>query len=60
MTTDAAGVGLSSFGPTVYAIGDTGMQDSLRAAEQVMAETGGSVLLTQARNHGAEIRASPP
>ncbi|KAF1073435.1 beta-ribofuranosylaminobenzene 5'-phosphate synthase [Methanogenium sp. MK-MG] len=58
-TTDAAGVGLSSFGPTVYAIGDTGMQDSLRAAEQVMAETGGSVLLTRARNHGAEIRASP-
>jgi len=58
-TTDAAGVGLSSFGPTVYAIGDTGMQNIQRAAEQVMAETGGSVLLTHARNHGAEIRASP-
>lgn len=58
-TTDAAGVGLSSFGPTVYAIGDTGMHDSLRAAEQVMAEAGGSVFLTRGRNHGAGIRASP-
>lgn len=58
-TTDAAGVGLSSFGPTVYAIGDTGMQDSLRAAEEAMAETGGSALLTHARNHGAAVRASP-
>lgn len=57
--TDAAGVGLSSFGPTIYAIGDTGMQDAIRAAEQVMAEAGGSVLLTHARNHGAEVRASP-
>lgn len=57
-TTDAAGIGLSSFGPTVYAVGDTGMQDSLKAAEQAMAETGGSAFLTRARNRGADIRTS--
>ncbi|TAJ44225.1 beta-ribofuranosylaminobenzene 5'-phosphate synthase [Methanofollis fontis] len=57
-TTDAAGVGLSSFGPTVYAIGDTGMQDALRAAEESIAETGGTAFITRARNRGAEIRAS--
>ncbi|WAI02182.1 beta-ribofuranosylaminobenzene 5'-phosphate synthase [Methanogenium organophilum] len=57
--TGAAGVGLSSFGPTVYAIGDTGMQDTLRTAEEVMGETGGSVVLTRACNHGAEMRAAP-
>jgi len=58
-TTDAACVGLSSFGPTVYAIGDTGMQDALGAAEEAMAETGGAASLTRARNRGAEVRASP-
>jgi beta-ribofuranosylaminobenzene 5'-phosphate synthase len=57
--TDAAGVGLSSFGPTVYAIGDTGMHDALKAAEEAMAETGGTAFLTRARNRGAEVRASP-
>ncbi len=59
-TTEAAGVGLSSFGPTVYAIGDTGMEDARRAAETVMEETGGGmVIITHAQNRGAEIRASP-
>lgn len=58
-TTDAAGVGLSSFGPTVYAIGDTGMQDALRAAEEAMAGTGGTTILTRARNRGADVRAYP-
>ncbi|QSZ67956.1 DUF98 domain-containing protein [Methanofollis aquaemaris] len=57
--TDATGVGLSSFGPTVYAIGDTGMQDAFRAAEETMAETGGTALLTHARNCGANVRFSP-
>ena len=57
--TEAAGVGLSSFGPTVYAIGDTGMQDARSAAEDLMAETGGGkVILTRAQNRGAGIRAS--
>ena len=55
--TDAACAGLSSFGPTVYAIGDTGMQDARRAAEDVMAETGGGrVILTHAQNRGADTR----
>ncbi len=55
--TDAVCAGLSSFGPTVYAIGDTGMQDARRAAEDVMAETGGGrVIITHAQNRGAEIR----
>ncbi|MBT8507728.1 beta-ribofuranosylaminobenzene 5'-phosphate synthase [Methanomicrobiaceae archaeon CYW5] len=59
-TTEAAGVGLSSFGPTVYAIGDNGMQDAGRCAEDVMAKTGGGrVILTRAQNRGAEIRAAP-
>jgi len=58
-TTEAAGVGLSSFGPTVYAIGDTGMQDARRAVEDVMAENGGgTVIITHAQNRGAEIRAT--
>lgn len=54
--TDAACVGLSSFGPTVYAIGDTGMTAVQRAAEEVMGEGGGVTALTCARNRGAEIR----
>jgi beta-ribofuranosylaminobenzene 5'-phosphate synthase len=52
----AAGAGLSSFGPTVYAVGDAGMQDVARAAEEALADFGGSVLLTKARNCGAAIK----
>jgi len=51
----AAGAGLSSFGPTVYAIGDSGMADVARAAKEVLGEQG-SVRLTRARNCGAAIR----
>ena len=53
----AAGAGLSSFGPTVYAVGDSGMQDAARAAKEVLGDRGGSVLLTRARNSGANVRA---
>ncbi|MBT0732296.1 DUF98 domain-containing protein [Methanoculleus bourgensis] len=53
----AAGAGLSSFGPTVYAIGDSGMEDVARAAKEVLGDCGGSVLLTRARNCGAGVRA---
>lgn len=53
----AAGAGLSSFGPTVYAVGDSGMQDVARAAKEVLGDRGGSVLLTRARNSGASVRA---
>lgn len=56
---DAAGVGLSSFGPTVYAIGDTGMSEMMHVAQEVMAETGGTTLLTHARNSGAKVRVYP-
>jgi len=53
----AAGAGMSSFGPTLYAIGDTGMQDIERAAQSYMAENGGgTTLVTAARNTGAEVR----
>ncbi|NLM30195.1 MAG: DUF98 domain-containing protein [Methanomicrobiales archaeon] len=53
----AAGAGLSSFGPTVYAIGDLGMEDVARAAEEILDDHGGSVVLTKARNCGAGVRA---
>jgi beta-ribofuranosylaminobenzene 5'-phosphate synthase len=51
----AAGAGLSSFGPTVYAIGDTGMENVIRAAKEMIGDEGGSVLLTSARNCGTII-----
>ncbi|MDD4137401.1 MAG: beta-ribofuranosylaminobenzene 5'-phosphate synthase, partial [Methanoregula sp.] len=54
----AAGAGMSSFGPAVYAVRDTGMQDLERAARSFMLEQsgGGTVLVTGARNHGAVVR----
>ncbi|MCK8517901.1 beta-ribofuranosylaminobenzene 5'-phosphate synthase [Methanoculleus sp. 7T] len=52
----AAGAGLSSFGPTVYAVGDSGMEDVARAAKEVLGDLGGSVILTKARNCGASMR----
>jgi len=53
----AAGAGLSSFGPTVYAIGDTGMNAIEQAAQSFMRESGGgTTLITTARNSGAVVR----
>jgi beta-ribofuranosylaminobenzene 5'-phosphate synthase len=52
----AACSGLSSFGPTVYAITDTAGRDIEAAARQIMSETGGEVLFTRARNEGARVR----
>jgi len=54
----AAGAGMSSFGPAVYAIGDTDMQDLERTARSFMAEQaqGGTTLVTRARNNGAIVR----
>jgi beta-ribofuranosylaminobenzene 5'-phosphate synthase len=52
----AACAGLSSFGPAVYAITDTGSRDIESAAREVMREVGGEVLITRARNEGARIR----
>lgn len=49
--------GMSSFGPAVYAIGDTGMRDVESAAREWMDEHGGGRLwLTTARNTGAAVR----
>ena len=54
----AAGAGLSSFGPAVYAIGDTDMRSIEKAAQSSMNEgNGGSTIITAARNTGAVIRA---
>jgi beta-ribofuranosylaminobenzene 5'-phosphate synthase len=53
----AAGAGLSSFGPTVYAVGDTGMSGIEMAAQQFMKEGGGgTTFITAARNTGAFVR----
>lgn len=53
----AAGAGLSSFGPTVYAVGDTGMTGIGQAAQEFMKESdGGTTLITTARNSGAVVR----
>jgi beta-ribofuranosylaminobenzene 5'-phosphate synthase len=54
----AACAGLSSFGPTVYAITDTGGREIEAAALEVMEEVGGDVLITRSRNEGARIRAA--
>jgi beta-ribofuranosylaminobenzene 5'-phosphate synthase len=53
----AAGAGLSSFGPAVYAIGDTGITRIRQAAESYMKEhDGGTAIVTAARNTGATVR----
>ncbi|MFZ2074345.1 MAG: beta-ribofuranosylaminobenzene 5'-phosphate synthase [Methanoregula sp.] len=53
----AAGAGMSSFGPTMYAITDTGMQEIERAAKAFMQEIGGgTTIITSARNSGAAVR----
>jgi beta-ribofuranosylaminobenzene 5'-phosphate synthase len=53
----AAGAGMSSFGPTLYAIGDTNMQEVERAAQSYLQEIGGgTTLVTSARNSGAAVR----
>ncbi|MFA6225450.1 MAG: beta-ribofuranosylaminobenzene 5'-phosphate synthase [Methanoregula sp.] len=53
----AAGAGMSSFGPTVYAVCDSGANEIERAAQSFMqANCGGTTLITSARNTGAMIR----
>lgn len=51
----AAGVGMSSFGPTVYAITDTDTKEILKAAKDTMKEVGGELITTRAQNSGAII-----
>lgn len=53
----AAGAGMSSFGPVVYAVGDTDMKTMEQAARSFMDESfGGTTIITGARNHGATAR----
>jgi beta-ribofuranosylaminobenzene 5'-phosphate synthase len=52
----AACAGLSSFGPIVYAITDTQGLDIENAANEVMEDVGGQVLITHSRNVGARMR----
>jgi beta-ribofuranosylaminobenzene 5'-phosphate synthase len=53
----AACAGLSSFGPAIYAVGDTGMSTIEQAARSFMNEScGGTTLITTARNSGAFVR----
>jgi beta-ribofuranosylaminobenzene 5'-phosphate synthase len=53
----AAGAGMSSFGPALYAVCDTGIQDVERAAQTFMdGWCGGRTLVTTAKNSGAVIR----
>jgi len=54
----AAGAGMSSFGPAVYAFGDTNVPELERAARSFMQEQagGGTTLITTARNRGAAVR----
>lgn len=52
----AAGAGLSSFGPAMYAFGEGNMQDMESAAREFVPSIGGGhTLITEARNSGARI-----
>lgn len=52
----AAGVGMSSFGPTVFAIADNNVKEIAKAAKNVMNEIGGELIITNAQNMGAIIK----
>jgi beta-ribofuranosylaminobenzene 5'-phosphate synthase len=54
----AAGSGMSSFGPAVFALGDTNLPELERAARSFMREQagGGTTIITTARNSGAAVR----
>jgi beta-ribofuranosylaminobenzene 5'-phosphate synthase len=53
----AACAGMSSFGPAVYAITDTDIEAIEQAARIFMDDhTGGTTLITSARNSGAQVR----
>ncbi|MCP8322186.1 MAG: hypothetical protein H3Z52_14805 [archaeon] len=53
----AYGVGLSSFGPTIYTVVDDEKRAQIiaKAAEDGIREIGGRLLITKARNKGAEL-----
>ncbi|MDH7593513.1 MAG: beta-ribofuranosylaminobenzene 5'-phosphate synthase [Methanomicrobiales archaeon] len=47
--------GMSSFGPSVYAIAEEGYAHLLQEAREVMGEAGGDAILTSVRNSGAHF-----
>ncbi|MDP3065122.1 MAG: beta-ribofuranosylaminobenzene 5'-phosphate synthase [Methanobacteriaceae archaeon] len=51
----AAGAGMSSFGPTVYAITDKRPNELIKAAEDVLGCHEGEIIISKAQNHGAEL-----
>jgi beta-ribofuranosylaminobenzene 5'-phosphate synthase len=52
----AAGAGLSSFGPTVYSIGEGSMRAVESAAREILGPSGGGqVIVTTVRNTGASV-----
>ncbi|MCK9150898.1 beta-ribofuranosylaminobenzene 5'-phosphate synthase [Methanobacterium alcaliphilum] len=50
----AFGAGMSSFGPTVFAVTDDNPKNILNAAKDAMADFGGMTHLTKAQNEGAK------
>lgn len=52
----ASGVGMSSFGPTIYAVTDTNSQKIFKTAEKQLENFGGEILISKAQNYGAELR----
>jgi beta-ribofuranosylaminobenzene 5'-phosphate synthase len=46
---------MSSFGPTVYAVTDTNSKEIYKAAQELMQDKMGEILITKAQNSGAEI-----
>ncbi|MBM4240826.1 MAG: hypothetical protein FJ150_04085 [Euryarchaeota archaeon] len=52
----ASGAGMSSFGPTVYAVTDTNKKEIRRAAYDSIKDVGGEVILTKAQNSGLNIK----
>jgi len=57
----ASGAGMSSFGPTIYALTDSGReaQNLARAGQEFISNVGGSVVITTANNTGADIYGNP-
>jgi len=51
----AAGVGMSSFGPTLYAVTDTNEKDVVSAANDAIKDVGGQIIITCAQNSGAKL-----
>ena len=51
----ASGVGMSSFGPTIFAVTDTNEKDIVSAANDALNDVGGEIIGTGAQNNGAKL-----